>query len=70
MLWNSCDCAALCKLANLLGIDETVLRDIFNGPDFWQVRFLALKLFVRLRWWLLGIIRQSLRLSKSTEVHK
>ncbi|CDJ37341.1 IQ calmodulin-binding motif domain-containing protein, putative [Eimeria tenella] len=56
-------------LANLLGIDETVLRDIFNGPDFWQVRFLALKLFVRLRWWLLGIIGQSLRLSKSTEVH-
>ena len=46
------------------------MRDIYLGTDAWQVRYLALKLFVRLRWWLLGIISQSLRLSKGTEVHK
>ncbi|XP_026192209.1 uncharacterized protein LOC34619768 [Cyclospora cayetanensis] len=56
-------------LANLLGVDETVLRDIFLGADSWQIRFLALKLFVRLRWWLLGMISQTLRLSKGTSVH-
>ncbi|KAL8428545.1 hypothetical protein Efla_003316 [Eimeria flavescens] len=56
-------------LATLLKVDETVLRDLFLGPDVWQVRFLALKLFARLRWWLLGMISQSLRLSAVAEVH-
>ncbi|CDI74185.1 IQ calmodulin-binding motif domain-containing protein, putative [Eimeria praecox] len=56
-------------LASLLGVDETVLRDIYLGTDAWQVRYLALKLFVRLRWWLLGIISQSLQLPKKTEIH-
>ncbi|KAL8434756.1 hypothetical protein ACSSS7_002893 [Eimeria intestinalis] len=56
-------------LATLLKIDETVLRDICLGNDAWQVRFLALKLFTRLRWWLLGVISQSLRLHKGTAVH-
>lgn len=58
------------QLASLLGVDETVMRDIYLGTDAWQVRHLALKLFVRLRWWLLGIIRQSLQLTKNAEVHK
>ncbi|KAL8454422.1 hypothetical protein Emag_001449 [Eimeria magna] len=56
-------------LATLLKVDETVLRDICLGTDAWQVRFLALKLFARLRWWLLGMISQSLRLYKGTAVH-
>ncbi|CDJ49736.1 IQ calmodulin-binding motif domain-containing protein, putative [Eimeria brunetti] len=56
-------------LASLLGVDETVLRDIYMGTDCWQVRYLALKLFVRLRWWLLGVISQSMRLTKKAEVH-
>ncbi|KAL8449328.1 hypothetical protein Emed_003209 [Eimeria media] len=56
-------------LATLLKVDETVLRDICLGTDAWQVRYLALKLFARLRWWLLGMISQSLRLHKGTAVH-
>lgn len=58
------------QLANLLEVDNSVLRSMFTGSEAWQIRFLALKLFVGLRWWLLGMISQSLRLSKGTEVHK
>ena len=58
------------QLANLLEVDETVLREMFFGPDVWQVRFLSLKIFVRLRWWLLKMISKSLRLSKGTDVQK
>ncbi|KFH05248.1 myosin head (motor domain) domain-containing protein [Toxoplasma gondii MAS] len=48
-------------LESILGLVPESLRDFYQTEQIWQIRTLSLKLFSRLRWWLLGRINDALR---------
>ncbi|CBZ51222.1 hypothetical protein NCLIV_042890 [Neospora caninum Liverpool] len=48
-------------LETILDLPSNALKTLYQTEHVWQVRTLSLKLFVRLRWWLLGRINEALR---------